>query len=70
MHRTRSVYVIFTSIANESLTSGPNETRYYSQEDGGVYHLYQLVTALCRLGEYRHSNDALGSMKMVSFEDE
>ena len=38
--RTQKVYVTFMNTGNPYDTSGPNQTRYYSNQDGGVYYTY------------------------------
>jgi len=35
------VFIMFTETLDEDHISGPNETKYYSKEDKGVYYLYQ-----------------------------
>ncbi len=34
---------MFTKTLNENDVSGPNQTKYFSKEDAGVYYLYQYV---------------------------
>ncbi len=41
--RTSRVFIMFTQTLNENDVSGPNQTKYYSKEDSGVYYLYQYV---------------------------
>ncbi|KAK4225150.1 hypothetical protein QBC38DRAFT_271617 [Podospora fimiseda] len=40
--RTRKVFIMFTQTSDEDDISGPNQTKYYSKEDRGVYCLYQM----------------------------
>ncbi len=42
--KTSRVFIMFTQGLNEGDASGPNQTKYYSKEDAGVYYLYQYVT--------------------------
>lgn len=39
--RTRANFVTFAYSDNSSIDVGPNVSKYYSAEDGGVYYLYQ-----------------------------
>ncbi|OCL07402.1 hypothetical protein AOQ84DRAFT_389548 [Glonium stellatum] len=38
--KTRKIFALFSQTNNTNDTSGPAQTRYYSQEDGGVYYTY------------------------------
>ncbi|KAK0720232.1 hypothetical protein B0H67DRAFT_180062 [Lasiosphaeris hirsuta] len=40
--RTSKVFVMFTTTENVDDISGPNQTKYYSEEDRGVYYLYEI----------------------------
>ncbi|OCL00563.1 uncharacterized protein K441DRAFT_104822 [Cenococcum geophilum 1.58] len=38
--KTRRIFTLFSKTDNTSDTSGPSQTRYYSDGDGGVYYTY------------------------------
>ncbi|KAK0639122.1 hypothetical protein B0T16DRAFT_422464 [Cercophora newfieldiana] len=40
--RTSRVFIMFTQTLDEDNISGPNQTKYYSKEDKGVYYLYEM----------------------------
>ncbi|KAK4168142.1 hypothetical protein QBC43DRAFT_296821 [Cladorrhinum sp. PSN259] len=40
--RTSEVFIMFTQTLDEDDISGPNQTKYYSKEDKGVYYLYRM----------------------------
>lgn len=39
--KTSRAFIMFTQTLNEDDVSGPNQTKYYSKDDAGVYYLYQ-----------------------------
>jgi hypothetical protein len=41
--RTQKVFIYFAKTDNPNDGNGPNVTKYYSKEDGGVYYLYRYV---------------------------
>ena len=43
IRRTRKVFTLFSNTNNTNDTSGPSQTRYFSEGDGGVYYTYLYV---------------------------
>ncbi|KAH0548679.1 hypothetical protein GP486_007777, partial [Trichoglossum hirsutum] len=41
--RTQKIFIYFAKTDNPNDSNGPNVTKYYSKEDGGVYYLYRYV---------------------------
>jgi hypothetical protein len=41
--RTKQNYVTFARISTNTVATGPEESKYYSEEKQGVYYLYQYV---------------------------
>ncbi|KAJ9616673.1 hypothetical protein H2200_000392 [Cladophialophora chaetospira] len=49
--RTRANFVTFAYTDDPDIDIGPNNSKYYSAEDGGVYYLYQWRASKSRLEE-------------------
>jgi len=41
--RKQKIFITFFKTDDVNDASGPNQTRYYSAEDGGVYYMYRSV---------------------------
>ncbi|KAM7191314.1 hypothetical protein V8F20_009369 [Naviculisporaceae sp. PSN 640] len=41
--RTSKIFIMFKSTLDADINSGPSQTKYYSEEDKGVYYLYEML---------------------------